>query len=229
MDFNIRNFGVVNIGGIEVWVTETLVNTWMIMAVLVAFAIIVRVKIKKWTEVPEGKFQNTVEAIVETFDNFVKSSAGSKLSYLGPWFFTVFCFILLSNISGLVYGTRPPTADWACTFAFALATFFLIQYAGLRYQGTKYLKSFIEPVVFFFPLNVIGELARPISLSFRLFGNLLAGMLLMTMLYEMTPIFLKFLVPVPLHIYFDLVAGILQTYVFCILSLSFIGAVAETE
>jgi F-type H+-transporting ATPase subunit a len=79
------------------------------------------------------------------------------------------------------------------------------------------------------PLNLIGELARPVSLSFRLFGNILAGMILMTLLYTMAPVVLRFIVPIPLHFYFDLFSGILQAYVFCILSLSFIGAAASTD
>jgi len=225
MDFSIKILAVIEIFGYDVWITETLLSTWIIMSVLIMFAIIVRVKLRAFKEAPSG-FQNVVEIMVETFDNFVKTSAGERLRYLGNWYFMVFIFILTSNLSGLVYGMRPPTADWAVTFTFALCTFILIQFAGFRYRGRKYAKSLIEPNPVFLPLNIIGELARPVSLSFRLFGNILAGMILMSMLYSLAPIYLRFFVPSFLHAYFDVVAGVLQTYIFCVLSLSFIGVAA---
>ena len=134
----------------------------------------------------------------------------------------VFAFIFVSNISGLFF-MRPPTADWTVTFPLAFVTFFLIQALGAVYRKGKFVKDLFKPNPIFFPLNVIGELARPISLSFRLFGNILAGMILMSLLYALPPMFIRFGVPIPLHMFFDLFAGVLQTYIFSILSLSFIG------
>ena len=169
--------------------------------------------------------QNAVETVIEAFDNIVRNAAGEKYMALGNWFFMVFAFILFSSLSGIV-GARPPTADWAATFAFALATFILIQIMGIRHRRGKYLKSFFKPNFIFFPLNVIGELSRPISLSFRLFGNVLAGMILMALIYSL-PIWLRFAVPAVLNVYFDLFTGALQTYIFCVLSLTFIGSAAS--
>lgn len=225
MNFDIDNLWVVQIGGIDIWITRTIFNTWMIMLVLIAFAVLVRVMLRRFQEIPTG-FQNVVETIVEIFDNFIRNSAGERLMPLGTWFFTAFLFIFVSNISGLV-GLRPPTADWATTFAFALATFILIQVAGLKYRGAEYIKSFFQPHPVFFPLNLIGELARPVSLSFRLYGNVLSGMILLTLVYSITPVFVRFGIPVFLHAYFDLVTGALQTYIFCILSLVFIRGATE--
>lgn len=226
MDFSIENLAVVKLFGVEIWITETYVSTWIIMAVLIGLAIVVRVQLKKFTDVPKG-FQNAVETAVEFFDNFVRSSAGERLMFLGNWFFMVFAFLLFSNLSGLV-GLRPPTADWSTAFAFAITTFFLIQVMGAIYNGKAYAKGFIEPFFLFLPLNIIGELARPISLSFRLFGNILGGMILISLLYGLAPIFVRFVVPAALHAYFDIFSGVLQTYIFCVLSLSFIGVMAGT-
>ena len=112
-------------------------------------------------------------------------------------------------------------------FPLAFSSFLLFQYAGLRHRPKSYLKSiFLEPFFLFAPLNVIGELARPISLSFRLFGNVLGGMILLTLLYN-APIFMRFVFPIPLHGYFDLVAGALQAVIFTVLSLVFVGMAAE--
>lgn len=220
MDFNNKVLHVFHIGGVDVWITQTVVSTWIIMGILVAFAVIVRIKLRKFKEIPETNFQNIVETMVETFENFVKNSAGDRVSYIGNWFFMVFAFILTSNLSGLI-GLKPPTSDWNTTFALALATFFLIEYAGFRHQGRKYAKNFINP------MNIIGELARPVSLSFRLFGNVLSGVILMGLFYALTPIFVQFVIPSALHAFFDVFVGAIQTYIFTVLSLTFIGVAAE--
>lgn len=225
MDFGIDTLWVIKIGDFEINITRTIFNTWIIMLVLILLAIIVRIALRKFKEIPKG-FQNFIEAIVEIYDNFLTNTAGEKLRGLGSWFFTLFAFILLSNISG-VFGLRPPTADWATTIALAMATFVLIQVEGLRYKKFKYVKTFFEPHPLFFPLNLIGELARPISLSFRLFGNVLAGLILITMIYSLAPMVLRFGLPAALHVYFDLFSGAIQTYIFCVLSIMFIKGAAE--
>lgn len=227
MDFNISNLWVIYIGGVEVWITETIFNTWIIMAGLIIFALIVRLRIKKFTDTPKG-LQNVVEMMVEAFDNLVKVNAGEKLMSIGHWYFTVFIFILVSNLSGLLT-LRPPTADWATTFALALSTFMLIHILGAHHRKGAYWKSFFEPFPLFFPINLIGELARPISLSFRLFGNILSGMILMTIVYTLPPIFVRFGIPVPLHAFFDVFSACLQTYIFSVLSLAFIGNMCAEE
>jgi len=227
LNFDIQNLWVLQIGGVEIWITETMRNTWIIMAVLIGFAIAVRIMLPKFKDIPKG-FQNTVEAMVEMFMNFVKSSAGEKLMPLGSWYFMAFSFLLLANLSGLIPGMRPPTADWTMTFAFAMVTFVLIQYMGYKHRRGKYLRSiFLDPNPAFGILNVIGELARPISLSFRLFGNILGGMILMNILYSMLPVVARFVFPAALHFYFDIFSGVLQAYIFCVLSISFIGVSAE--
>jgi F-type H+-transporting ATPase subunit a len=226
VNFDIRNLWVLNLGGFEIWITETMRNTWVVCGVLIALAIAVRVCLKKFQDIPKG-FQNVMEALVEMFDKFVRSSAGDKMYHLGYWYFTAFSFILLANLSGL-FGLRPPTADWVTTFGLALVTFGLIQVMGWKYRRGAYLRSiFLEPHWAFSPLNVIGEIARPISLSFRLFGNILAGMVIMNLLYGMAPTFTLILIPSALHFYFDVFAGVLHTYIFSVLSLTFVGIAAE--
>jgi len=194
------------------------------MLLLILAALIIRIRLRGFKKVPAG-FQNMVELAVEAFDNLVKNAAGEKLMGLGSWFFMVFAFVLVSNLSGII-GLRPPTADFATAFAFALATFILIQAMGIAHRKGEYLKSFFRPNFIFFPLNVIGELARPVSLSFRLFGNMLAGLIIVSLIYSL-PIYFRFVIPTVLHAYFDLFTGALQTYIFCVLSLTFIGAAAS--
>jgi F-type H+-transporting ATPase subunit a len=222
---NVDNLWILNIAGIEIRITETIVNTWFIMLVLIAIAVITRIRLRKFQVIPKG-FQNVIEVVVETFDHFASNTLGEKLSYISPWFFTVFIFILSSSMFS-VFGLRAPTADWATTFALAFASFIIMLFMGFRHQKGKYLKSFFEPHFLFFPLNLVGELAKPVSLSFRLFGNMLSGTIILTLYYALTPVFVQFGIPSLLHAFFDILFGALQTYIFVIISLMYVRGAAE--
>jgi len=225
MDFAIQIFARLQItDSIAFLITDTTVSTWIVMALLFIFAITVRIKSRSWdpTEKPKG-LQNILEMCIEAFEKLFRSNAGDKMIGLAPWFFSLFAFLILSNLIGIV-GIRPPTADWGMTFPLAFASFILFQYAGLKCRPKAYLKSiFLEPVFIFAPLNILGEIARPIALSFRLFGNVLGGMILLSLLYGMAPLALQIVFPAALHMYFDLAAGVLQAFIFTILSIAFVG------
>ena len=217
MDFNISVYKEVPFMGNTCYITKTMVTTWFFMLVLFIFALCVRAKLKKYTQVPKGG-QNVIEMMVEAMDNFTRSNMGEQYAYFGKWFFGVFVFILISNLSGLL-GFRPPTADLATTAAITLTTFFLIHFMGITKGKAGYFKGYLEPIPILLPINIISELATPISLSFRLFGNILGGMIIMSMIYSTAA---RFVVPAVAHIYFDVFAGILQTVIFCMLSQLFI-------
>lgn len=210
-----------NLFGTGFRVTYTTMNTWIIMGVLILFAIIVRIKLRNFKQVPESGFQNFVETIVEAMENFVGSNMGEKYKYFGNWFFGVFCFILISNLIGLL-GFRAPTADLATTACLGFSTFFLIHFMGIVKGRGGYFKGYFEPFPFWFPMNIISELATPVSLSFRLFGNILGGSIIMGLFYTL-PAYVKVGIPAALHIYFDIFAGFLQTFIFVMLSMSFIA------
>ncbi|MCL1864099.1 MAG: F0F1 ATP synthase subunit A [Defluviitaleaceae bacterium] len=214
---------------IEFLVTETTRNTWIVMGLLLILAVVVRIKSNKWNPMdrPTG-LQNVIEMCVDAWGKFFRGNSNDTVAYFAPWFFSLFAFLVISNLIGIT-GLRPPTADWGMTFPLALTTFFLIQYAGIRHRPKAYLKGiFLEPVFVFAPLNIMGELARPISLSFRLFGNILGGMILLSLLYGIAPIIAQFVLPVALHMYFDLASGALQAVIFTVLSLTFVGVAAES-
>lgn len=222
---NIENYAIWNIFGIDIWITETIVNTWIIMLVLTLIALYTRSKLKKFKEIPAG-FQNAIEAVIEMFDNFITNTLGKKLSYIAPWYFMVFMFVLFSALMS-IFGLRAPTADWATTFALAFASFILMLGMGFKHQKGAYLKSFFDPHFIFFPLNLIGELAKPVSLSFRLFGNMLSGTIILTLYYGLMPYFTQIGIPALLHAFFDIIFGALQTYIFVILSLMYVKGAAE--
>ena len=224
MDFTNKNLmPLFTLGDTTVYLTQTLLATWVVMAILITFAIIVRIRLRKFKGVPKG-FQNVIETLVDMMRKFARETLGDDLEHWGAYFFGAFSFILLSNyISLLPLNLRSPTADLATTGALALITFALIHGLGIYKQRGKYLKSYIEPIVFFLPINLIGELAKPLSMAFRLFGNILSGVIIAGMIYNMLPIALRFILPAITHTYFDVLVGALQTYVFTMLSMTFIN------
>ncbi len=195
-------------------VTNTIFNIWIIMAFLVVMAVVVRVKL---TRVP-GKLQLVAEMVVEGSQWLVDNTMGEDKRGFAPYTMTLALFLVFANLSGLV-ALRQPTADLNVTFALALITFFLVHYHGLKAKGgLGYLKSYFEPLAFMFPINVVSEIALPVSLSFRLFGNMLGSVIIMALLYSFAPV----IIPLIGHAYFDIFAGLIQTFIFVMLTLTFI-------
>ncbi len=229
MDFNVKVYGMFNFLGMDVRFTETLRNTWIIGGILILFAIYTNIRLRKFEDVPNSKFQNIIELLIEAFENFVDSIMGKEYNGFGQWFFGVFCFVLLSNLSGLA-GLRPATGDFVVTFSFGFTTFLLIHFTGITRRKADYWKGYLDPMPLFLPMNIIGELALPVSLSFRLFGNILGGFIIMDLYYSLLPWFMKIGVPAVFHIYFDIFAGCLQAYIIVTLSMTFLrGQMPDPE
>lgn len=210
----------------DVWISRTVTTTWFIMACLFIFALYVKRNLKQRPDA----FQVVVEAIVTGIYDLVKLVMGEDKMAYAPYIGTLLLFIAASNLSGLV-GLRPPTADMNTTLCLSMMTFFLIHGSGVRRKGLGYFKGFIEPHPVMLPLNLIGELATPISLGFRLFGNITGGLVIMSLLYGAlglisvggVPIGMGIPVPAFLHIYFDVFAGVLQSFIFSMLTMVFVA------
>lgn len=200
-------------------ISETIINLWIVMAVIIIIAIWFRMSMK--SEFPTG-LQNLAEFVVEGINNLVIDNMGEENKGFAPYMGTLFIFIGLANIVG-VFGLRPPTADINVTATLALMTFFMIHFYGLKSKGLGHIKSLAEPFFLFLPLNVIGELAKPVSLAFRLFGNIFAGTAILAMIYDVAPLF----VPIVPHLYFDLFAGLLQSFIFLMLTMVFVKLAIE--
>ena len=218
--------------GHEAWITTTHVSLLFVMLILIVFSIFAGQAIKKGAEVP-GAFQNVVELIVEKLDGMAEGTMGKNAAKYRNYIGTIFIFILFSNISGLL-GLRPPTADYGVTFPLGVITFTLVRFNQFKYHKPKEIwADMCSPLPpwlpIWFPINVISELAVPISLSLRLFANILSGTIMMTLVYGLLK-WVATIWPAALHVYFDLFSGAIQTYVFCMLTMTYVSnAICEEE
>ncbi|MCM1180590.1 MAG: F0F1 ATP synthase subunit A [Clostridium sp.] len=220
VDFSIHHLIAYQFMGETVYITTSHVCMLLIMVTLMIFALVARKKMMNAKEIPTG-MQNVLEFAVETLQGFVHGSMGQHakkyINYIG----TLFLFVFFSNISGL-FGLRPPTADFGTTFSLALITFVMIQYNNIKCNKFGAVTDLFQPIWILFPINLIGEVATPVSMSLRLFGNVMAGTVMMALYYGLLPIFVKIGIPAALHVYFDLFSGAIQAYVFCMLTMVFV-------
>lgn len=206
--------------GITWNLTESIVVQWLVILILLAVVLILTHNMKV---IPETRRQAAAEWIVEFFRGTVDMSMGSKYRVYQPYIAALFCFSLISSLMSLL-GLRSPTADISVTGAWALITFVMIQYNRAKTGKAKgYFKSFIEPMPFMLPFNIIGEVANPVSLALRHFGNLVAGMVIGSLIYFALGNF-AILVPAVASLYFDIFSAVMQAYIFIMLSMSYISS-----
>lgn len=227
IDFMIHGVFSYDFFGNTVWITTTHMCMLIVLMVLIIFGFFARRAMLKAEEVPTG-FQNVVELIVEKLDGMVDATMGKNGKNFKNYIGTIFIFILISNISGL-FGLRPPTADYGVTLPLGLMTFTLIHVNKFRYQKVSgVIKGLCDPWPFWAPINMIGDIAVPVSLSLRLFANILSGTVMMALVYGLLSKIALFW-PAVLHVYFDMFSGAIQTYVFCMLTMTYISDAMTTE
>ncbi|MBO5082020.1 MAG: F0F1 ATP synthase subunit A, partial [Lachnospiraceae bacterium] len=214
-----------NLFGQEVWITTSHICLLIVVLVLLLFFIIGGSVFRKAETVPKG-FQNFAELIVELLDGIVIGGMGEKGKGFRNYIGVLFIFILVSNISGLL-GLRPPTADYGVTLPLGILTFTLIHVNKFRFNSIGSIwKDMCSPLPpwlpIWFPINLISEVAVPVSLSLRLFANVLSGTVMMALVYGLLQMF-ALVWPAALHVYFDLFSGAIQTYVFCMLTMTYIS------
>ncbi len=209
-----------NLFGITFNLTESVIVQWFVILVLLAVVLILTHNMKV---VPETKRQAAAEWIVEFFTSTVDSTMGPKYNKYRPYFMALFCYIMLNNLMGLL-GLRNPTADVSVTGSFAIITFFMVQINRAKTGKFKgYMKSFVEPLPFMLPFNIIGEFANPLALTLRLFGNMIAGTVIGSLIYFALGNF-AILVPAVTSLYFDIFSAVMQAYIFIMLSMSYISS-----
>ena len=197
--------------GFKVEVAESIVVTWIIMAVLILVAIILGSGLKVHNI---SKRQAVAELVVTKLEGLVGDMVGEKGRVFVPYLCTVLLYLAIANIIG-IFGFKPPTKDMSVTIALALMSIVLVEAAGIYYLGFgKWLHKFIEPVPVVAPINILEVFTRPLSLCMRLFGNVLGAFVIM----EIIDIVVPAVVPTVASLYFDLFDGGLQAYVFVFLT-----------
>ncbi|MBQ1734106.1 MAG: F0F1 ATP synthase subunit A [Lachnospiraceae bacterium] len=225
--FMVKGVFSFEIGGHTLWITTTHICLLIVVLTLSVFSIYAKHKMQKASEVPTG-FQNALELIIEFLDGLVKNTMGKHASVFQNYIGTIFIFILFSNLSGLL-GLRPPTADYGVTFPLGVLTFTLITFNKFKYQHVSgVIKGLMSPWPFWIPINLIGDFAVPISLSLRLFANILSGTVMMSLVYGLLST-IAYAWPGALHVYFDMFSGAIQTYVFCMLTMTYIADARTVE
>ncbi|MDL2269349.1 F0F1 ATP synthase subunit A [Desulfosarcina sp. OttesenSCG-928-G17] len=199
------------------------VYTW----VLIAFLVICGILATRTLSLIPGKAQNFVEVVVSGIENFMVETAGEEARWLFPLLATIFIFIFMGNVIGIVPGFFPPTADLNTTAAWALIVFCFTHVIGIKYHGVKYIKHFMGPLWWMAPLifiiEIIGHLARILSLSFRLFGNMMGHEIVLVILFGLAG---AFFAPLPIMVLGIFVAFV-QGFVFFLLSLIYFSGAME--
>ncbi len=200
-------------------ISQTMLITWIVLAILILGAVAIRIfVIPRFKTVPKG-FQNILETMVDYCEKFTDSALGKRGPAFAAYVFTIALMIVATSLMEL-FGFRPPATDINFTVAIAVISFVLINAFGIYYTGILgRLKWFVKPKAFMLPINIATHAVIPVSLAFRLFGNMFAGMVVMDLLYSV--IWLNFGIPALLSIYFNLFHVGIQTYIFLILTLSF--------
>nr|YP_009367766.1 CF0 subunit IV of ATP synthase [Neodangemannia microcystis]ARK14733.1 CF0 subunit IV of ATP synthase [Neodangemannia microcystis] len=217
-----------NIGGYQVH-GQVLITSWIVLGLIIGFGLIANTNLKA---IPDG-FQNLSEYVTEFIRDLAKTQVGEEdyLSWV-PFLGTIFLFVFVSNWSGALIPWRlielpsgelgAPTNDINTTVSLALLTSISYFYAGFNKKGLGYFKRYISPTPFLLPINVLEDFTKPLSLSFRLFGNILADELVTGVIIALVPL----AVPIPLML-LGLFTSAIQALVFSTLAGAYIGESLE--
>lgn len=226
---------------LNIEITETLVIGWIIILAVLLICLFLTRNLKK---VPETKSQVLAEMFVNFINGTVKKTMGERFMYFAPYVATIIVYSILGGTISML-GLRSMTADFNVTLCWALMTFTLITFFKIKTNGVLgYFKSFTQPIKLMTPLNIISEVAIPVSMSFRLFGNVAGGMAISSLLYmalasASSALHLSFSfagldlniiqvgIPAVLSIYFDLFSGCVQAYIFAMLTMVYVSSATE--
>lgn len=226
-------------------ISETLVVSWIVMILITGLCIFLTRGLKVENI---SKRQAVAEMLVETIDKFVIGNMGEEFAYFVPFVLALFATSIVSNLIGLI-GLRSPTADLNTEAAWAVVVFIMITHQKIKASGfLGYLKGFTTPIAVMTPFNILSELATPISMACRHFGNILSGIVINGLIYAALALassklfglipgavgtvlsnvpILDVGIPAVLSVYFDWFSGFMQAYIFCMLTTMYIKNASE--
>lgn len=226
-----------------VLLTETIVNMWIVMALIVGLCIFLTRGMQVHART---KRQIVAEFIVKKMNGMVQENMGPRFAGYAPFITALMSLSAFCSLSSLV-GMYAPTSDLSVLLGWALLVFAMITYTKIRTNGiVGYIKGYTEPIVVLTPFNIISEIATPISMASRHFGNIASGSVITALVYAALAAlshavfawlpgalseipFLQVGLPAILSIYFDLFSSCLQAFIFCMLTMMYIGAAAAED
>jgi len=197
---------------------EVIVMTWIVFAVLIALGFAATRK----RDILPRPLQTLGELFVTLLYGLTEDALGKEMAKkYAPLICALFMFLLISNWIGLVPHLEEPTKDLNTTLGLGLMGFVIAHYAGIKSKGFKaYIKEYFQPIFFMMPLNLIGELAKIVSISFRLFGNIMGGSIIILVVSHLT---YSIVLPPFLYAFFGLFVGTIQAFVFTMLTVVYIS------
>ena len=222
-------------------ITEAQINSWAVILSILGLCLYLTHGIKV---IPDSKRQLVAEWIVDTVNKLVSGNMGQKFIDFAPFVAGILGLSALSSLCSLL-GLFAPTSDLNIVLGWAILVFILITHFKLKGGVWEYIKGFFSPIPLFAPLNIIGEFATPISMSFRHYGNVMSGMVISTLIaYALRSLskmllgwlpgalgsvpFLQIGLPAVLSLYFDIFSGCMQAFIFAMLTMMFVST-AEPE
>jgi len=221
----------VHIGSASIPISETVITTWIVMAILIVASLLLT---RRLLEVPKGP-QVFLEAFVGGLNGFFKDQIGHHWRVFAPWLGTVGLFLAVANMISFVsplggfgfeppFALKPPTRDINVTAALSVMTILLVLFSSIAFKGFGgWLKSFAKPAPFMLPFNILEYAIKPLSLCLRLFGNILGAFIIMELIGMVVPVF----IPPVASLYFDFFDGMIQAVVFTFLSTLYIAEAVE--
>ena len=205
------------------------ITSWVVTAILIGLAFYLRRGLRQNIEEKPNRIQAMLDLMLDFLRGQLTSSFASErlARELFPFISTLFLYILCANWISLIPYIDSPTKDLNVTIGLALMVFIMSHVLAVRMKGgRKYLKGFIEPYAFMLPINIVGEIAKPLSHSFRLFGNVFGGTIMLSIVYAF-PI-TRWGLPVALSAFYGLFSGGIQAFVFAILAVAYINVAVES-
>jgi F-type H+-transporting ATPase subunit a len=208
-----------NAGPVEI--TTTVVTTWVIMGVIWLFAWLVSRNLR----IEPGPLQTMIEGIVTTIENAISAVAPQHTQNIMPFIGSLWIYLVIANLSGLIPGAHSPTRDLSATAALAFLVFLSTHWFGIRIQGVNnYLRHYLKPSPVLLPFHIISEITRTIALAVRLFGNIMS----LEMAALLILLVAGFLAPVPI-LMLHIVEALVQAYIFGMLALIYVAGSIQSQ
>ncbi|MCK9620437.1 MAG: F0F1 ATP synthase subunit A [Methylobacter sp.] len=202
-------------------IATSVITTWGIMLVITALAWLSTRRL----EMLPGKLQTTVESIVVAIDKAIVAVAPEHGRLILPFIATLWLFLIIANLIGLIPGLHSPTRDLSVTSALAILVFFSVHWFGIKTQGLKnYLRHYLSPSPILLPFHIISELTRTLALAVRLFGNIMS----LEMAALLVLLVAGFLVPIPI-LMLHIIEALVQAYIFGMLALVYVAGAIQSQ